>query len=108
MIDDEHWTARGACGTAAPDALFVAGAAQRVARELCFRCPVRLECLVDALDHRIDFGVWGGMTERERRALLRSRPEVTSWRDEIEADPEIALEPLRHRRRPVQAARVAP
>ena len=79
MIDDQHWTARGACGTAAPDALFVAGAAQRVARELCFRCPVRLECLIDALDHRIDFGVWGGMTERERRALLRRRPDVRSW-----------------------------
>ena len=38
-------------------------------------CPVRTECLADALDNRVEFGVWGGMTERERRALLRRRPE---------------------------------
>jgi WhiB family transcriptional regulator, redox-sensing transcriptional regulator len=31
----------------------------------------------------MDFGVWGGMTERERRALLRRRPEVRSWRNEL-------------------------
>ena len=32
---------------------------------------MRTECLADALDNRVDFGVWGGMTERERRRLLR-------------------------------------
>ena len=50
---------------------------------MCTGCPVRLECLADALDNRMDFGVWGGMTERERRALLRRRPEVRSWRAEL-------------------------
>jgi WhiB family redox-sensing transcriptional regulator len=45
---------------------------------------VRTECLADALDNRIEFGVWGGMTERERRALLRRRPQVTSWRRLLE------------------------
>jgi WhiB family redox-sensing transcriptional regulator len=45
---------------------------------------VRTECLAEALDNRIEFGVWGGMTERERRALLRRRPDVTSWRDLLE------------------------
>jgi WhiB family redox-sensing transcriptional regulator len=43
-------------------------------------CVVRTECLADALDNEVEFGVWGGMTERERRALLRRRPNVTSWR----------------------------
>jgi len=57
----------------------VAGARQREARGFCRTCPVRTECLAHALDERIEFGVWGGMTERERRALLRSRPHVTSW-----------------------------
>jgi WhiB family redox-sensing transcriptional regulator len=52
---------------------------------------VRFQCLVDALDHRIAFGVWGGMTERERRALLRRFPDVESWREVLEADPELAL-----------------
>lgn len=89
MIDDQHWTAYGACRDAAPDALFVEGAAQRSAREVCSTCIVRLECLVDALDHRVMFGVWGGMTERERRALLRSRPDVTSWREVLEDEPDL-------------------
>jgi WhiB family transcriptional regulator, redox-sensing transcriptional regulator len=84
---DGHWTARAACGSGklAPDALFVEGSAQRDARAVCHGCPVRLDCLADALDSRADFGVWGGMTERERRALLRRRPDVVSWRDELVA-----------------------
>ena len=32
-----------------------------------------------ALDNHVEFGVWGGMTERQRRALLRQHPEVVSW-----------------------------
>jgi WhiB family redox-sensing transcriptional regulator len=91
---DGHWTARAACGAGkiAPDALFVEGAAQRDARSVCQSCVVRLECLADALDSRTDFGVWGGMTERERRALRRRRPEVESWRDElVGAEPEQAV-----------------
>jgi hypothetical protein len=36
--------------------------------------------LAEALDNRIEWGVWGGMTERERRLLLRQRSDVTSWR----------------------------
>ena len=43
-------------------------------------CPVRFDCLAEALDNRIEWGVWGGMTERERRQLLRQRPDVASWR----------------------------
>lgn len=76
---DQDWTTQGLCGPD-PDALFVRGAAQREVARLCRKCPVQLECLADALDNRIEWGVWGGMTERERRALLRRRPEVTSWR----------------------------
>ena len=52
---------------------------------VCVACPVRTECLAEALDGRIEFGVWGGMTERERRALLRRRPDVTSWLELLEA-----------------------
>ena len=52
---------------------------QKRARLLCSGCPVRFECLAEALDNRIEWGVWGGMTERERRLLLRQRPDVTSW-----------------------------
>lgn len=96
-MSDQHWTAYCACSDSPPDALFVEGAAQRTAREVCATCPVRLDCLIDALDHRIVFGVWGGMTERERRALLRRRPDVESWREVIEADPSLVAAPLAYR-----------
>jgi WhiB family transcriptional regulator, redox-sensing transcriptional regulator len=78
------WFAQGACRDDDPDKLFVQGAAQNRAKQICSGCPVRVECLADALDNRIEFGVWGGMTERERRALLRRRPEVTSWASLLE------------------------
>ena len=76
-----RWNWRGAarCRTADAEGLFVTGAEQREARVFCRPCPVRTECLAHALDQRIEFGVWGGMTERERRALLRARPQVQSW-----------------------------
>jgi WhiB family transcriptional regulator, redox-sensing transcriptional regulator len=77
----QDWTARSACRTVDPDDLFVTGAAQNRAKTVCRACPVRTECLSDALDNRVEFGVWGGMTERERRALLRRRPDVASWRE---------------------------
>jgi WhiB family redox-sensing transcriptional regulator len=79
------WPSMAACRNGDPDALFVQGAEQNVAKRICRGCPVRYECLADALDNRIEFGVWGGMTERERRALLRRHPRVTSWRKSFEA-----------------------
>ncbi len=71
------WTTRAACKGTDPDELFVQGAAQNRAKLICRGCPVRTECLADALDNGIEFGVWGGMTERERwRDLLeRARDE---------------------------------
>ncbi|WP_068399089.1 WhiB family transcriptional regulator [Kribbia dieselivorans] len=73
------WATRGRCAHADPEALFVKGKDQRTAKVICQSCPVVAECLADALDHRTEFGVWGGMTERERRALLRRNPHVSSW-----------------------------
>ncbi|MBP7971817.1 MAG: WhiB family transcriptional regulator [Candidatus Nanopelagicales bacterium] len=78
------WPAHAACRGTDPDQLFVQGAAQNRAKAICGGCPVRTECLADSLDNEIEFGVWGGMTERERRALLRRRPDVQSWRRLLE------------------------
>ena len=74
-----HWASQGRCVSIDPDALFVRGAAQQGAKVVCQRCPVIAECLADALDNRIEFGVWGGMSERGRRAMLLRHPNVPSW-----------------------------
>lgn len=79
------WAERGACRDADPDSLFVPGAAQHRATRICGSCPVRLDCLAEALDNRMEFGIWGGMTERQRRSLLRRRPDIASWRPLLEA-----------------------
>ncbi|OLB78819.1 MAG: WhiB family transcriptional regulator [Actinobacteria bacterium 13_2_20CM_2_71_6] len=76
----EGWRELAQCRWADPDELFVTGAAQHEATRICRHCPVRLECLAEALDSRTEFGVWGGLTERERRAMLRRAPAVPSWR----------------------------
>ena len=80
----EDWASRAACKGDTPDALFVRGAEQNKAKAVCAGCPVRTECLAEALDNQIEWGVWGGMTERERRALLRRRPNA-SWRNILES-----------------------
>ncbi len=89
-IDEEsrEWTTLGRCVGRDPDELFVTGAAQRVAAKVCNGCPVLLQCLSDALDNRVEFGVWGGLTERQRRMLLRNRPDVTNWRELLEHSPQ--------------------
>jgi WhiB family redox-sensing transcriptional regulator len=80
-----NWRIAARCRTADAEELFVRGAEQRRVRQFCATCPVRTECLAHALDERVEFGVWGGTTERERRALLRSRPEVRSWAELLRA-----------------------
>ena len=73
------WVLKALCLSTDPDDLFVSGKAQRRATAICRHCPVVVECLADALDNQVEFGVWGGMTERQRRALLKQHPEVVSW-----------------------------
>lgn len=81
----DEWATKANCSTQDPDALFVRGKAQHDAKAVCKACPVLAQCLAEALDNRTEFGVWGGMTERERRALLRKRPDVTSWKSAFRA-----------------------
>jgi WhiB family redox-sensing transcriptional regulator len=74
-----EWVSKARCCSIDPDELFVRGSAQRNAATICRHCPVIAECAADALDNRMEFGVWGGMTERQRRVLLKQHPEVDSW-----------------------------
>jgi WhiB family transcriptional regulator, redox-sensing transcriptional regulator len=79
--DNRAWVAKALCKETDPDALFVRGAAQRKAAVICRHCPVMQECGAEALDNKVEFGIWGGMTERQRRALLKQHPEIVSWTD---------------------------
>ena len=49
-----------------------------IAQRVCEGCAVRIECLEYALLHRIEHGVWGGASERERRRILRRRRDLTT------------------------------
>lgn len=102
--NQSDWRSSASCRDTDPDDLFVPGAEQNKAKLVCMGCQVRTECLAEALDHRINFGIWGGMTERERRALLRRRPDVTSWTELLESAKRDFSEPADHEAR---AARVS-
>ncbi len=79
VADDRAWVSEALCRATDPDDLFVRGANQRKAAVICRHCPVMQECGAEALDNKVEFGVWGGMTERQRRALLKQHPEIVSW-----------------------------
>jgi WhiB family redox-sensing transcriptional regulator len=52
------------------------GESVRDAKAVCSVCPVRTECLEFALRHKVAHGVWGGLSERERRTLRRDRRRI--------------------------------
>lgn len=67
---DEQWRERALCAQTDPEAFFPEkGGSTGVAKKICQRCEVRGECLSYALDHDERFGVWGGLSERQRRHL---------------------------------------
>jgi WhiB family transcriptional regulator, redox-sensing transcriptional regulator len=78
-MPETSWTFQAQCRGRTDD-MFPEPREQKRARRICFGCPVQAECLAEALDNQIEWGVWGGKTERERRLILRFRPDVTSWR----------------------------
>lgn len=68
------WMAEGNCAAHNPSTFFPSdGVGVEVARKICDDCPVKMECLEYALVNRIDHGVWGGTSERQRRRILRAR-----------------------------------
>ena len=71
---DTSWMADGLCREIHPSVFFPSdGVGVEVARRICLDCPVKAPCLEYALRSRIDHGVWGGASERERRRILRQR-----------------------------------
>src|SRR3972149_511381 len=72
--EDRRWQERSNCLGVDPDLFFPErGASTKEAKGVCGGCEVRLDCLEYALRHGEKFGIWGGMSERERRRLRRQR-----------------------------------
>jgi WhiB family redox-sensing transcriptional regulator len=66
------WQERALCAQTDPEAFFPEkGGSTREAKKVCQQCDVRAECLDYALAHDERFGIWGGLSERERRKLKR-------------------------------------
>ncbi|WP_020665978.1 WhiB family transcriptional regulator [Amycolatopsis nigrescens] len=75
----DDWRHRAACRDEDPELFFPISAVGPGARQaaaakaVCARCPVRAECLGYASDNGLDHGIFGGLTEEERRELTRFR-----------------------------------
>lgn len=68
---DTDWMSRAACTRAHIDMFPTDEIGRDHAVSACAVCSVRERCLDYALTNRVDHGVWGGLSERERRAVLR-------------------------------------
>ena len=71
---DNDWMSEGNCRFEPPSTFFPSdGVGVEVAKRVCEDCPVQEQCLEYALTNRIDHGVWGGTSERQRRRILKAR-----------------------------------
>ncbi len=69
---ERDWQERALCSQTDPEAFFPEkGGSTREAKKICTGCEVRAECLEYALAHDERFGIWGGLSERERRKLRK-------------------------------------
>jgi WhiB family redox-sensing transcriptional regulator len=66
------WQERALCAQTDPEAFFPEkGGSTREAKRVCMSCEVRSECLEYALAKDERFGIWGGLSERERRRVKK-------------------------------------
>jgi len=71
LVEDQ-WQDRALCAQTDPEAFFPEkGGSTREAKRICQGCEVRAECLEYALHKDERFGIWGGLSERERRRIKR-------------------------------------
>jgi WhiB family transcriptional regulator, redox-sensing transcriptional regulator len=70
--EDDLWQEKALCAQTDPEAFFPEkGGSTREAKRICLGCEVKDACLDYALAHDERFGIWGGLSERERRRLKR-------------------------------------
>lgn len=71
-LEELEWQERALCAQTDPEAFFPEkGGSTREAKKVCLSCEVRVECLEYALEQDERFGIWGGLSERERRRLKK-------------------------------------
>lgn len=75
MAITPHWRERGLCREYDPEYFFNPDT-EFVATQVCNPCPVKHECLAWAIEHKVQFGVWGGLTEGQRRKATTKRQRV--------------------------------
>src|SRR3954454_11398498 len=89
-IDDGgvlSWQERALCAQTDPEAFFPEkGGSTREAKRVCQSCEVRAECLEYALAHDERFGIWGGLSERERRRLKKQAGSPPAGRRRLRPD----------------------
>ena len=72
ITEERPWAVFAACKDKDPDTFFpLAPEEERRAIRICQGCSVQMECLEFALETNASFGIWGGQTEKQRKALLR-------------------------------------
>jgi WhiB family redox-sensing transcriptional regulator len=72
LPEEASWQERALCAQTDPEAFFPEkGGSTREAKRICTGCEVRGDCLEYALEHDERFGIWGGLSERERRRLKK-------------------------------------
>jgi WhiB family redox-sensing transcriptional regulator len=70
--EELSWQERALCAQTDPEAFFPEkGGSTREAKRVCTVCEVRSACLTYALEHDERFGIWGGLSERERRRMKK-------------------------------------
>ena len=78
LPDETSWMLESRCRGVNPAQFFPSdGLGVEAAQRVCAACPVRVVCLEYALTNRIEHGVWGGASERERRRILRRRRQLS-------------------------------
>lgn len=95
MLDEEFrrkepWMLQASCRGVNPDLFYPErGESTKEAKGVCAGCPVRLECLEYAIAHNERFGIWGGKSERERRAIRKQRIQegkLQAQQEDVEED----------------------
>lgn len=85
-----RWKKRGNCASLSPKDMFPVKAERQteVANKICKGCSTQVDCLYFAITSKEEFGVWGGMTEQQRKTIHKSLAKdgfgnfKTEWNDQ--------------------------